>query len=111
MLQSLNSQRKFFTSDLAVGLLSVLSSFQFSGKGDIISCDYSDVQNIPQANASLRVQTHGEIHSVAWSELVVVLRAYPSFRQEFITHLELAYNLGIVKEVSSTRSVADDCQA
>ena len=96
---------------MAVGLLSVLSSFQFSGKGDIISCDYSDVQNIPQANASLRVQTHGEIHSVAWSELVVVLRAYPSFRQEFITHLELAYNLGIVKEVSSTRSVADDCQA
>lgn len=95
---------------MATGLLSVFF-FQFSGKGDIISCDHSAVQNIPQANASLRVQTHGEIHSVAWSELVVVLRAYPSFRQEFITHLELAYNLGIVKEVSSARSMADDCQS
>lgn len=66
------------------------------GKGDVISCDYSTVQSvyIPQANASLRVQTHGEIHSVAWSDLVVVLKAYPSFREEFLTHLELAYNLG-----------------
>jgi len=66
------------------------------GKGDVISCDYSTVQSlyIPQANASLRVQTHGEIHSVAWSELITVLKAYPSFREEFITHLELAYNLG-----------------
>jgi len=66
------------------------------GKGDVISCDYSTVQSmyIPKANASLRVQTHVEIHSVAWSELVAVLKAYSSFREEFITHLELAYNLG-----------------
>ncbi|XP_078369353.1 LOW QUALITY PROTEIN: voltage-gated inwardly rectifying potassium channel KCNH6-like [Oculina patagonica] len=66
------------------------------GKGDVISCDYSTVQSmyIPKANASLRVQTHCEIHSVAWCELVAVLKAYPSFREEFITHLELAYNLG-----------------
>lgn len=72
-----------------------------AGKGDVISCDYSTVQSlyIPQANASLRVQTHGEIHSVAWSELITVLKAYPSFREEFITHLELAYNLGTEVEV------------
>ena len=54
---------------------------------------------IPKANASLRVQTHVEIHSVAWSELVAVLKAYSSFREEFITHLELAYNLGHEIEV------------
>ena len=56
---------------------------------------------IPKANASLRVQTHVEIHSVAWSELVAVLKAYSSFREEFITHLELAYNLGHEVEVWS----------
>ena len=54
---------------------------------------------IPKANASLRVQTHCEIHSVAWCELVAVLKAYSSFREEFITHLELAYNLGHEEEV------------
>ena len=72
-----------------------------TGKGDVISCDYSTVQSlyIPQANASLRVQTHGEIHSVDWSELVAVLKAYPSFREEFISDLELAYNLGTECEV------------
>ena len=72
-----------------------------TGKGDVISCDYSTVQSlyIPQANASLRVQTHGEIHSVAWSDLVAVLKAYPSFREDFLTHLELAYNLGTDAEV------------
>jgi len=72
-----------------------------TGKGDVISCDYSTVQSmyIPKANASLRVQTHVEIHSVAWSELVAVLKAYSSFREEFITHLELAYNLGHEVEV------------
>lgn len=53
---------------------------------------------IPKANASLRVQTHCEIHSVAWCELVAVLKAYSSFREEFITHLELAYNLGHEEE-------------
>ena len=76
--------------------------FQSSGKGDIISCDYSTVQStyLPQANSSLRVQTHGEIHSVTWNELIGVLRAYPSFREEFISHLELAYNLGTEAEVS-----------
>lgn len=70
------------------------------GKGDVISCDYSTVQSvyIPKANASLRVQTHCEIHSVAWCELVAVLKAYSSFREEFITHLELAYNLGHEEE-------------
>ncbi|XP_067042348.1 potassium voltage-gated channel subfamily H member 6-like isoform X3 [Acropora muricata] len=91
-------KRLYFIAKGNIEVLKYDETMLTLGKGDIISCDYSAVQNIPQANASLRVQTHGEIHSVAWSELVVVLRAYPTFRQEFITHLELAYNLGIVKE-------------
>ncbi|XP_068701371.1 potassium voltage-gated channel subfamily H member 6-like isoform X1 [Montipora foliosa] len=82
------------------------------GKGDIISCDYSTVQstNLPQANSSLRVQTHGEIHSVAWNELIGVLRAYPSFREEFISHLELAYNLGTEAEGEEVFLFPNDAQ-
>ena len=78
-----------------------------TGKGDVISCDYSTIQSvyIPKASASLRVQTHGEIHSVAWSDLAAVLTAYPSFREEFINQLELAYNLGHEEEVSELYNI------
>ena len=72
-----------------------------SGKGDTISCDYSTAQSsyIPQADASLRLQTHGIIHSVAWSDLFVVLKAYPDFKEDFLGKLEIAYNLGQLDEV------------
>ena len=78
-----------------------------TGKGDVISCDYSTVKSlyIPQANASLRVQTQGEIHSVAWSDLIAVLKAYSSFREDFLNHLELAYNLGTEAEVRSIYNI------
>ena len=31
---------------------------------------------------------------IDWKELLVVLRSYPKFREEFLAHLDLAYNLG-----------------
>ena len=95
----------FFTLNKVISLdtISCWNLVYLTGKGDVISCDYSTVKSlyIPQANASLRVQTQGEIHSVAWSDLIAVLKAYSSFREDFLTHLELAYNLGTEAEVRS----------
>ncbi|XP_032219964.2 potassium voltage-gated channel subfamily H member 6 isoform X3 [Nematostella vectensis] len=81
------------------------------GKGDTISCDYSSINSsyIPKANASLLIQTHSEIHSITWSDLLIVLKAYPTFQEDFLDHLELAYNLGnIDEEIGEDAFLLDD---
>jgi hypothetical protein len=45
------------------------------------------------------IQSHTEIHYIPWSDLLVVLKAYPKFRGDFLNELELAYNLGETEEV------------
>ena len=62
---------------------------------------------MPQANASLLVTSHTEIHVIDWNELLVVLRAYPRFRDEFLSHLDLAYNLGHLPQQVYSKQLCD----
>ena len=73
------------------------------GRGDTISCDYGSLSHtyLPKANASLLVQSHTEVHRIPWKDLLVVLKAYPKFRDNFLNELELAYNLGDTDEVGN----------
>ncbi|KAK3744225.1 hypothetical protein QZH41_013576 [Actinostola sp. cb2023] len=73
---------------------------KLESRGDTISCDYGSLSHtyLPKANASLLVQSHTEVHRIPWKDLLVVLKAYPKFRDNFLNELELAYNLGDTDE-------------